>query len=599
MAFEFLSFVDQNNQHYYYFVDRFTLSTKRDFYNAVFSVPNDEEEQANVLLELPNDLVIFRFKVHVENYGSFMFFFEKNEFVKSKDEYFEKVKKLKNIQNDDELKVQKLLNNVCKMKPLLVGFYDEREQDVPFAEIRKPFLREHISCKVIVFRKSTLDSGTPKPKKVSSFVTDFKLIAQGVKKCCHGIKVAALALVKACKWTNKKVIKPAGRAIAKASVYTWNWIKKACRGLVIAAKAVAYASVWFYYHILKPIGFACVIACKYIWKVLKKIFIPLGIYIWIGLCFIGKQIARFFKWVGRGISKVSPKLLPFLKRTFVKIGHGIKVASIYIWKGIKRFSIFLGGFFKSFGIGAWKCLKALGKYLWIAIKFLAKWLWIDLKKVGKYLWIFLKWLGRCLKSFFIWLGKKFKQLFVLIGHGFKNLPKYLEWKSDYTFYVIFATLFSFALQCGTVWALNGDGLSVFFYVMTALFMVICVYATYIQRKDHKDWKVTAKNTLTPNLSIFLGLTIGIISSYFTAKAIVKVPEGQTLDYGLALWITIGASAFLLIALNFTPFIIHAINEKQPKETKTKEINKPAKNVDNPQIAGDIQDTNKEEGEQHE
>ena len=157
--------------------------------------------------------------------------------------------------------------------------------------------------------------------------------------------------------------------------------------------------------------------------------------------------------------------------------------------------------------------------------------------------------------FFKWLGVK-------IVNGWYVFASWFEWKSDYIFYFIFAMLYSFALLAGIVWTLNGDGLAAFFYSMTALFVVTCIYATYVQRKDLKDWKITVQNELTPNLILFAGLAGGIIASYFTSKSIIKLPEGQTLDFNLALWITIGSSAFLLILLNFTPFLIHWISEKR-------------------------------------
>ncbi len=576
MAFETLTFTDKSSEHFYFFVDRFTLSTKRDLYNAVFFVPSDDDEkQPKVTLDIPEDLVLFRFKVHVENYGTFMFFFERDAFNNGKDEFIEKVKKLKNIQNNDSLKVEKLLNNVCKMKPELIGFYDEREDEIPFAELRKPFLKEHIKCKVIIFRKINLDQGSPKPKKENSFINDIKLVARGTKKVAHGIKVGAIAIAKACKWTWNKVLKPTGRGIQKATFATGRFIKRCALEVASAACAIGRGFVWFYYRVIKPIIYSVALAFIYIGRGLKKVFVPLG-----------KLISRFFKWIGRGISKAFPKLLPALGRFFKKVGHGIKVAAIHVWAWLKRFGIVLGGFFKALGIAIWK-----------AIKFLAKWAWIGLKILGKYLWIFLKWLGKWLGRFFVWLGKKLKQFFIMVGHGIRHLPKYLQWKSDYSFYVIFTILFAFALQCGNVWALNGDGLSVFFYVMTGLFLLICVYATYIERKDHKDWKVTAKNTIAPNLAIFLGLTAGIISSYFTAKAIVKIPEGKTIDFGLALWITIGASAFLLILLNFTPFIIHKVKESQGAKEKSEKQKQPAKPQQNAVIAGENTEPQNEGGEQ--
>ena len=550
MAFEVVSFTDLNQHHFYYFVDRFTISTNLHLYDALFKLPTDDEAMP-VVLDVPEGFELFRFKVNVRDYGTFMFFFEKNDFIKGKDKLFDKVRKLKDIENNDELKVGTLLKTVSKAHPVLVAFCDERDIEFDFAEFRKPFLREHIYCKVFAFRKIDLDQERLLIKKSqkNEYIEALKKAGETAKKAGHGIKVAALA--------TGRFLKKVGHFVKKCSI------------------GIAKATKWTYRKVLTPIGHFITKASKFIWKYIcvpvGKFFAKLGIWIWIGLKFIGRQIKRFFLFVGRGISKVSPKLLPFLGKVFRKIGHGIKIAAIYIWKGIKKFGIFIGRFFKAFGITAWKCLKAFGKGLWVVIKFIAK-----------YLWIFIKWIGKWLKVFFIWLGKKLKQLFILIGKGFKNLPKYLEWKSDYTFYVIFSLLFAFALMCGISWSLNGDALSVFFFVMTALFMLICVYATYIQRHDHKDWKITAKNTVSPNLAIFLGLTIGVISSYFTAKAIVKVPEGKTVDFNLALWITIGVSAFLLIALNFTPFIIHKVKTNSDQK-ESKKV--PAKNEEKPEIAG--------------
>lgn len=171
--------------------------------------------------------------------------------------------------------------------------------------------------------------------------------------------------------------------------------------------------------------------------------------------------------------------------------------------------------------------------------------------------------------FFKWLGVK-------IANAWFVFASWFEWKSDYIFYFIFSMLYSFALLAGIVWTLNGDGLAAFFYSMTALFVVTCIYATYVQRKDQKDWKVTIQNELTPNLVLFVGLTGGIIASYFTSKSIVKLPEGQTLDFNLALWITIGASFFLLVLLNFTPFLIHWISLKRSSKNSTQEKSGEAK-----------------------
>lgn len=580
MAFETLTFTDSTSQHFYYFVDRFTVSTKKDLYDAVFFVPtDDEEEEPKVTLDIPEDLVLFRFKVHVENYGTFMFFFERDSFNKSKEAFIEKVKKLRNIQNNDILKVEKLLNAVCKMKPELVGFYDEREDDIPFAELRKPFLKEHIKCKVIIFRKIDLAEEFAKAKKENSFVSDIKMVARGTKKAAHGVKVGAIAFAKACKWLWNKVLKPTGRGIKKATFATGRFFKRC--GLAIASVACAGGRgfVWFYFRALKPVFYCVAVACVFIGRGLKKVFVPVG-------KFIGKYTSKFFRWIGRGMKKAFPRLLPALGRFFKKVGHGIKVCAIKFWAGLKRFGIILGGFFKSVGIALWHFMKWAGKWIWIGLKALGRLCWKGLKIAGKYLWIFLKWLGR-----------KLKVLFIHIAHGIRHLPNYLQWKSDYSFYVIFTILFAFALLCGNVWALNGDGLAVFFYVMTGLFLLICVYATYIERKDHKDWKITAKNTVSPNLAVFLGLTAGIISSYFTAKAIVKIPEGKTIDFGLALWITIGASAFLLIILNFTPFIIHKVKENQAAKEKAEKQKQPAKTEQKPEIAGENNETISEEEKQ--
>ena len=158
-------------------------------------------------------------------------------------------------------------------------------------------------------------------------------------------------------------------------------------------------------------------------------------------------------------------------------------------------------------------------------------------------------------------------------------------------------LYSFALLAGIVWTLNGDGLAAFFYTMTALFIVTCIYATYVQRKDTKDWKVTVQNELTPNLILFAGLAGGTVASFFTSQSIINIPEGQTIDFLLALWITIGASVFLLLLLNFTPFLIHFISEKRAaKKPKNEETKTPAKSEQNDKKPNK-NEVNKEEAKQ--
>lgn len=183
----------------------------------------------------------------------------------------------------------------------------------------------------------------------------------------------------------------------------------------------------------------------------------------------------------------------------------------------------------------------------------------------------------------------FKFLSVKIANSWFVFISWFEWRSDYIFYFIFAMLYSFALLAGIVWTLNGDGLAAFFYTMTALFIVSCIYATYVQRKDTKDWKITVQNELTPNLILFAGLVGGTVASFFTSQSIIKIPEGQTVDFMLALWITIGASLFLLLLLNFTPFLIHFISEKRAAKKPKKEEKTPAKAEQN--------EINKEEAKQ--
>lgn len=544
MAFEIVSIADIKNQHYYYFVDRFTISTNVRLYKAFFNTQNDEEEPEAVL-EIPEDIHPFRLKVHVQNYGSYIFFFEKDAFNKTKDKVFEEIKKLKNLTDPDE-KVGQLLKIVCKDKPLLAAFYDERDEEFNYLEFRKPFLREHIYCKVFVFRKINIE-GALKADKKSSFKEDIKLIAEAAKKTGRGIKKATFAI---------------GR-----------FFKAVGKGAVKAGRGIGKATKWTYRKILTPIGRAIKKVSKAIWKCLKFVFVPLGRLIWKGIKFVGKGIKKLCILIAKGISKIFPHLLPFLGKVFRKIGKAIAIVAVFIWKGIKKLSIFLGRFCVAFACVLWALIKILGKYLWKLLKFL-----------GKLLWKFIKLLGRLLRKFFGWFVKILKK-------GIKNLPKYVEWKGDYTFYIIFSLLFAFALMCGIVWSLNDDGLSIFFFAMTALFMLICVYATYIQRNDHHDWSINIKNILAPNLAIFLGLLVGVISSYFTSKAIIKVPDGKELDFGLALWITIGASFFLLIALNFTPFIIHKINEGKKKENDNNTQKEPAKSEQNQEIAGESQNEN--------
>lgn len=583
MAFEIVSFANINQDHYYYFVDRFNLSTNRDLYDALFYTPDDEYEP-KVQLESQDGLELFRFKVNIKDFGSFVFFFDNAEFKDQKSELFNQVKELKTF-DDPVVKTKLLLKHVSKVHLLFASFLDERKEVFDFLAFRKFFMNAHVKCRVLVFRAEDLHL---EPKKApSSYKETFKKVVLYTKKSAHAVKVASVATAKAVKKATfaagrffKKVghaFATCGKAIARAAKFSWNRIIKPCaHGIATGAKAT-----W------RGIKFVCVPTGKFLYSV--------GIWILIGLEFIGYYLGKFFKLLGRGISKVSPKFLPFMKKVFSKIGKGIKTAAIFVWKGIKKLGILIGKGFKKLGIllgrffnwlGAllWRFMKWLGRNLWKLIKWCAKWLWIFIKWCGRWLWVFMKWLGRQLKKFFVWLGR-----------GIKKFPSYLEWQNDYLFYFIFSMLFSFALLAAIVWAMNGDPLSVFFFVMTALFVLVCIYATYVHRADHKVWNITVQNVLTPNIAIFLGLTAGVIASFFTSKSIIKLAEGQTLDFILAMWITIGASGFMLIVLNFTPFIIHFFKtRKQNKPVSVTES--PAKVEENPEIAGE--NTVNNENEKH-
>ncbi|GEM_PF-2979931 len=238
--------------------------------------------------------------------------------------------------------------------------------------------------------------------------------------------------------------------------------------------------------------------------------------------------------------KGEPKFIPSLKKACFAIGHFFKVIGVYIAYFFKTVGIYIAYFFKKLGLA----IARFFKIVWI--------------KIVNAWYVFITW---------------------------------FEWKNDFIFYFIFTALFSFSLLAGIVWSLNKDGLAAFFFVMTALFIVTCVYATYVQRKDTKDWKVTIQNELTPNLILFLGLAGGTVASFFTSKSIIKLEEGQTLDFMLALWITIGACVFLQILLIFTPFIIHKIMlNKHPK----KEQKEPAKTEQNKEIAGENKEQENDE-----
>lgn len=530
MTFKSVSFVNRDLSKYYVYTERFNLSKQKDVFEAIFYSPDLEHEPV-VHLDVDSPEAAFRFKVRVNNVGTFVFFFANDQFGEKKQKLFQEVKTLRDIQDNDFLKTRLLIRHVVKFRPLVVAYYDEGINTLSFHDFRKIMMWEHVFCPVILFSHADIGYVEPvKAKKENGFSNDIKAIAKASKKAAHGIKVASIAT---------------GHFVKKAAVATGHFFKKVGHGIKVTAISVKKAAVWFYKKVMTPVGHAITIAAKATYKYFLK---PVGLGIWKGLKFVGKLLAKFGRWVGRGISKVSPKLLPFLGRVCRTIGRGFKKLGIWIWIGIKWIGKQLGCFFKWFGPILWKGIK-----------------WI-----GRQLWRFIKWLGRLLKRFFIWLGKKLKILFIKLGRWIKKSKKYYTWKNDYTFYGIFALLFSFGLFSGICEALNEDSMSVFFFVLTPAFLGTLIYATYMCRRDDDDWKVTVKNTLTANIAVFVGLTLGIVVAYFASKGLIKLEEGQTLDYSVAVWVTIGVSLFALVLVNFTPFIIHHYQVKQKESKKVDE-----------------------------
>ena len=68
---------------------------------------------------------VFRFKVRVNNVGSFVFFFDNDKFAEKKQKLFDGVKALREINDNDFLKTRLLIRQVVKFHPLVVGYYDE------------------------------------------------------------------------------------------------------------------------------------------------------------------------------------------------------------------------------------------------------------------------------------------------------------------------------------------------------------------------------------------------------------------------------------------------------------------------------------------
>lgn len=507
MTFKSVSFVNHDLSKYYVYTERFNLSKQKDVFEGIFYNP-DLEHEPKVHLDVDSPEAAFRFKVRVNNVGTFVFFFANDQFGEKKQKLFQAVKTLRDIQDNDFLKTRLLIRHVVKFRPLVVSYYDEGINTLSLHDFRKIMMWEHVFCPVILFSHADIGYVEPiKTKKENGFSNDIKAIAKVSKKAGHGIKVASIA--------------------------TGHFFKKVGHAIKVTAISVKKAAVWFYKKVMTPVGHGITIAAKITYKYFLK---PVGLEIWKGLKFVGKLLAKFGRLVGRGISKISPKLLPFLGRVCKAIGRGFKKLGIWIWIGIKWIGKQLGRFFK------W-----LGPILWKGIKLL----------------------GRLLKKFFIWLGKKLRVLFIKLGRWIKKSKKYYTWKNDYTFYGIFALLFSFGLFSGICEALNKDSMSIFFFVLTPAFLGTLIYATYMCRRDDNDWKVTVKNTLTANIAVFVGLTLGIVVAYFASKGLIKLEEGQTLDYSVAVWVTIGVSLFALVLVNFTPFIIHhhQVKQKEPKKVE--------------------------------
>ena len=110
MAFQIISFANITKDHFYYFVDRFTLSTNRDLFDALFYTPDDEYEP-KVQLEIEDGVESFRFKVNVKDFGSFVFCFNNADLKERRTELFSRVKELRDVE-DSFTKTKSLLKIV-------------------------------------------------------------------------------------------------------------------------------------------------------------------------------------------------------------------------------------------------------------------------------------------------------------------------------------------------------------------------------------------------------------------------------------------------------------------------------------------------------
>lgn len=149
-----------------------------------------------------------------------------------------------------------------------------------------------------------------------------------------------------------------------------------------------------------------------------------------------------------------------------------------------------------------------------------------------------------------------------------KLYKYIFFEIDFIFMAVFAVIASFSLLAGISYVQKGDALCAFLFVLFGVFVGILCYSSYSYKKEHrKTWKYNLENLLMPITFAFLGFIGGIVASYFTSMAIIKNDSEPFVNFGLSLYITIGASVFILICFVLTPVVFDLIFKNKKENVK--------------------------------
>lgn len=135
---------------------------------------------------------------------------------------------------------------------------------------------------------------------------------------------------------------------------------------------------------------------------------------------------------------------------------------------------------------------------------------------------------------------------------------------DYVFFGVFSMFISFGLILSIFEVKNGEGIAVFLFILTFIFIATLYYATFRASRENENYSYHLDTMWVPATYIILGIALGTVIAWLVSSNVITLKEDVEISYPLLYGLCVPGTLLIAIAGLYSPILIEKIIKKNKK-----------------------------------